>query len=80
MTICHDPTANTTLPPISTTMLIHSQTLGKCGKMLPVMVVGTLTGGKKYGVKDYMIAVSITVGCMIFLMTGVCIAILCSRR
>jgi len=47
-----------------------TQTLGKCGKMLPVMIVGTLTGGKKYGVKEYLIAVSITIGCMIFLLTG----------
>jgi len=47
-----------------------TQTLGKCGKMLPVMIVGTITGGKKYGVKEYMIAVSITAGCMIFLLTG----------
>jgi len=47
-----------------------TQTLGKCGKMFPVMVVGTLVSGKKYTGKDYVIAVTITAGCMIFLMTG----------
>jgi len=47
-----------------------TQTLGKCGKMFPVMIVGTFVSGKKYSVKDYGIAVSITVGCILFLMTG----------
>jgi len=47
-----------------------TQTLGKCGKMFPVMIVGTLFSGKKYSVKDYLIAVSITAGCVVFLLTG----------
>eukprot|EP01111_Echinosteliopsis_oligospora_P019146 TRINITY_DN909_c0_g1_i1.p1 TRINITY_DN909_c0_g1~~TRINITY_DN909_c0_g1_i1.p1 ORF type:complete len:361 (-),score=95.18 TRINITY_DN909_c0_g1_i1:95-1177(-) len=47
-----------------------TQTLGKCGKMLPVMIVGTFVSGKKYTIKDYLIAVVITGGCMIFLLTG----------
>lgn len=47
-----------------------TQTLGKCGKMMPVMIVGTLVNGKKYTAKDYGIAITITLGCMIFLMTG----------
>ncbi|KAN0034135.1 hypothetical protein ACTFIV_000621 [Dictyostelium citrinum] len=47
-----------------------TQTLGKCGKMLPVMLVGTFISGKKYGLKDYSIALSITTGCMIFFLTG----------
>eukprot|EP01133_Synstelium_polycarpum_P010877 gene10877-12673_t len=47
-----------------------TQTLGKCGKMMPVMLVGTFLSGKKYSFKDYAIAVTITSGCMIFFMTG----------
>ncbi|EGG24894.1 hypothetical protein DFA_03139 [Cavenderia fasciculata] len=47
-----------------------TQTLGKCGKMMPVMLVGTFISGKKYSLKDYLIAVTITMGCMIFFMTG----------
>ncbi|KAF2069263.1 hypothetical protein CYY_009416 [Polysphondylium violaceum] len=47
-----------------------TQTLGKCGKMLPVMLVGTFISGKKYNLKDYSIAISITTGCMIFFLTG----------
>lgn len=47
-----------------------TQTLGKCGKMFPVMIVGTLFSGKKYSLKDYSIAMSITVGCILFLLTG----------
>jgi len=47
-----------------------TQTLGKCGKMFPVMIVGTFISGKKYSFKDYGIALSITVGCIIFLLTG----------
>lgn len=50
-----------------------TQTLGKCGKMFPVMIVGTLFSGKKYSIKDYSIAVSITLGCVMFLLTGVCL-------
>eukprot|EP00026_Physarum_polycephalum_P011311 Phypoly_transcript_11525.p1 GENE.Phypoly_transcript_11525~~Phypoly_transcript_11525.p1 ORF type:complete len:359 (+),score=55.60 Phypoly_transcript_11525:72-1148(+) len=47
-----------------------TQTLGKCGKMFPVMIVGTFISGKKYSFKDYAIAVSITLGCVLFLLTG----------
>jgi adenosine 3'-phospho 5'-phosphosulfate transporter B2 len=47
-----------------------TQTLGKCGKMLPVMVVGSAVSGKKYTLKDYAIAITITLGCTIFLLTG----------
>ncbi|GAM17083.1 hypothetical protein SAMD00019534_002580, partial [Acytostelium subglobosum LB1] len=47
-----------------------TQTLGKCGKMMPVMLVGTFLSGKKYSFKDYAIALTITSGCMIFFMTG----------
>eukprot|EP01113_Clastostelium_recurvatum_P046592 TRINITY_DN8188_c0_g2_i2.p1 TRINITY_DN8188_c0_g2~~TRINITY_DN8188_c0_g2_i2.p1 ORF type:complete len:358 (+),score=61.26 TRINITY_DN8188_c0_g2_i2:145-1218(+) len=47
-----------------------TQTLGKCGKMMPVMLVGTFLSGKKYSVKDYLIAASITLGCVVFMLTG----------
>uniref|UniRef100_A0A7S1VK03 Uncharacterized protein n=1 Tax=Sexangularia sp. CB-2014 TaxID=1486929 RepID=A0A7S1VK03_9EUKA len=48
-----------------------TQTLGKCGKVIPVLVLGTLgVGIKKYGRQDYFEAVIITFGCAIFLMSG----------
>lgn len=46
------------------------QTLGKCAKMLPVMVWGIVILRKKYGWKDFGIALLITGGCTIFLVTG----------
>jgi hypothetical protein len=39
--------------------------------MFPVMIVGTFISGKKYSFKDYAIALSITLGCVLFLLTGV---------
>ncbi|EFA81876.1 hypothetical protein PPL_05108 [Heterostelium album PN500] len=47
-----------------------TQTLGKCGKMMPVMLVGTFISGNKYTLKDYLIAFSVTAGCMIFFLSG----------
>ncbi|KAK9815558.1 hypothetical protein WJX72_005709 [[Myrmecia] bisecta] len=46
------------------------QTLGKCAKMIPVMVWGTLIMRKRYGKRDYALAVLITAGCAAFAMTG----------
>ena len=46
------------------------QTLGKCAKMIPVMVWGTLIMRKRYGARDYINAAVITLGCTLFLMTG----------
>lgn len=46
------------------------QTLGKCAKMLPVMIWGILILRKKYGWKDFAIAFIITGGCTMFLLTG----------
>ncbi|PSC76775.1 UDP-galactose UDP-glucose transporter 5 [Micractinium conductrix] len=46
------------------------QTLGKCAKMIPVMIWGTIIMRKRYGPKDYMNAALITLGCTLFLMTG----------
>lgn len=47
------------------------QTLGKCAKMIPVMIWGTLVNQKSYKAKDYFIAVVITGGCVLFAATGV---------
>lgn len=65
------------------------QTLGKCAKMMPVMVGsdeslflvvasdrlmcqvwGIIMLRKRYGVKDFGMAIAITLGCTIFLLTG----------
>ena len=48
-----------------------TQTLGKCGKTIPVLILGTLLGGKKYGRSDVLICVMITIGCSVFVLTGV---------
>lgn len=47
-----------------------TQTLGKCGKMIPVMILGLLVGGKKYTLNDFSIALFVTFGCTIFVTTG----------
>lgn len=46
------------------------QTLGKCAKMIPVMIWGWLMMKKKYGPKDYLVAALVTGGCTLFLLTG----------
>lgn len=48
-----------------------TQTLGKCGKVLPVLVLGTLgLGAKKYSKQDYVEGLVLTLGCLVFLLTG----------
>eukprot|EP01101_Sappina_pedata_P004036 TRINITY_DN1648_c0_g1_i1.p2 TRINITY_DN1648_c0_g1~~TRINITY_DN1648_c0_g1_i1.p2 ORF type:complete len:350 (+),score=147.31 TRINITY_DN1648_c0_g1_i1:148-1197(+) len=47
-----------------------TQTLGKCGKMIPVMILGIFFTGKKYGWKDFSIAAVVTVGCVLFVLSG----------
>lgn len=47
-----------------------TQTLGKCGKMIPVLVIGSLFQNKRYTWKEYLIALSITLGCTLFLTGG----------
>jgi len=47
-----------------------TQTLGKCGKMIPVMILGMLIGGRKYNWKDFGIAFLVTIGCVFFVLTG----------
>lgn len=46
------------------------QTLGKCAKMIPVMIWGSAVNGKTYKFKDYSIAILVTLGCAMFAMTG----------
>eukprot|EP00897_Mesotaenium_endlicherianum_P004331 jgi/Mesen1/3926/ME000209S02936 len=46
------------------------QTLAKSGKMIPVMVWGTAIMQKKYGVKDYIIAATVTMGCAVFILAA----------
>ena len=46
------------------------QTLGKCAKMIPVMIWGYFISKKRYGVKDYAIALGVTLGCTVFLLYG----------
>eukprot|EP00210_Caulerpa_lentillifera_P001006 g969.t1 len=46
------------------------QTLGKCAKMIPVMIWGAVMSRKRYTLKDYAIAILVTLGCTIFLLTG----------
>ena len=45
------------------------QTLGKCAKMIPVMIWGTLISRKAYSAKDYMAALLVTAGCTGFLLS-----------
>jgi adenosine 3'-phospho 5'-phosphosulfate transporter B2 len=47
-----------------------TQTLGKCGKMIPVLIIGTFLQKKSYTWKEYVVALMITFGCTIFLTTG----------
>jgi len=46
------------------------QTLGKCAKMIPVMIWGFLINQKRYGMSDVMIAIAVTGGCTIFGLYG----------
>jgi adenosine 3'-phospho 5'-phosphosulfate transporter B2 len=46
------------------------QTLGKTGKMVPVMVIGALLHGKTYVARDYLLNGLITLGCTAFVLTG----------
>merc|ERR1719401_458038 len=44
--------------------------LGKSFKMMPVMIWGMAVSGKRFGLKDWMIAFAVTGGVVEFLMTG----------
>merc|ERR1711935_733788 len=46
------------------------QTLGKCAKMIPVMIWGFLINQKRYGMSDVGIAIAVTAGCTIFGLYG----------
>ena len=45
-------------------------TLAKCAKMLPVVTWGTFAHGKSYPPRDYAAALSIFIGCALFLLSG----------
>eukprot|EP00727_Mastigamoeba_balamuthi_P014056 m51a1_g9273 putative dmt family transporter: udp-galactose udp-glucose (390) ;mRNA; f:96256-97753 len=47
-----------------------AQTLGKTGKMIPVMVLGVLLQGKRYGVREVTLNAVITLGCTAFILGG----------
>ena len=46
------------------------QTLGKCAKMIPVMIWGTIIMQRSYKSKDYLQAAVITFGATVFLLSG----------
>lgn len=46
------------------------QMLGKSSKMVPVMGWGMIMGGKSYAMRDWILALSVTVGCTMFLTGG----------
>jgi solute carrier family 35 (adenosine 3'-phospho 5'-phosphosulfate transporter), member B2 len=46
------------------------QMLGKSFKMMPVMLWGMAISGKRYGLKDWLVACAVTGGVTMFLMTG----------
>ena len=46
------------------------QMLGKSFKMMPVMIWGMIIAGKSYGMRDWTVALAVTLGCTEFLMTG----------
>jgi len=46
------------------------QTLGKTAKMIPVMIWGYFISKKTYGLRDYGIAIGVTLGCAVFVMYG----------
>lgn len=48
-----------------------TQTLGKCGKMIPVMLLGYFWHRKKYSAVDWGTMAAITFGSFIFLVSGV---------
>eukprot|EP00211_Chloroparvula_japonica_P006611 CAMPEP_0119122802 /NCGR_PEP_ID=MMETSP1310-20130426/2952_1 /TAXON_ID=464262 /ORGANISM="Genus nov. species nov., Strain RCC2339" /LENGTH=397 /DNA_ID=CAMNT_0007112515 /DNA_START=333 /DNA_END=1523 /DNA_ORIENTATION=+ len=47
-----------------------TQTIGKCGKMIPVMVISVFLGTKHYKVQDFVSALAISLGCAMFIMSG----------
>ncbi|KAI9019140.1 UAA transporter [Hyaloraphidium curvatum] len=46
------------------------QTLGKTGKMVPVLLIGALLQGKKYGAVDYATVAAVTLGSFLFITSG----------
>ena len=50
------------------------QTLSKCGKTIPVILIGALLRGKRYSLYEYMCALVISSGCFVFMYCEVCTA------
>jgi adenosine 3'-phospho 5'-phosphosulfate transporter B2 len=48
-----------------------TQTLGKCGKMIPVLILGTIFLNKTHSWKEILVAFLVTLGCVLFVLTGV---------
>ncbi|CAL6330732.1 unnamed protein product [Bathycoccus prasinos] len=46
------------------------QTLGKCAKMIPVMIWGYLITQRRYFTQDYLSAAGVTLGCAMFALYG----------
>ena len=46
------------------------QTLGKCAKMIPVMIWGYFINQRRYGASDFLVALSVTAGCTMFALYG----------
>lgn len=46
------------------------QTLGKCAKMIPVMIWGSIINRRTYKPKDYSLAALVTFGSTVFLLSG----------
>jgi solute carrier family 35 (adenosine 3'-phospho 5'-phosphosulfate transporter), member B2 len=47
-----------------------TQTLGKCAKMIPVLILSSVLSLRKYGAKDYFVALMVTIGCAMFVLGG----------
>jgi len=47
-----------------------TQTLGKCAKMIPVMIWGSAISGKRYKLNEFAVALLVTIGSTLFLLGG----------
>jgi adenosine 3'-phospho 5'-phosphosulfate transporter B2 len=47
-----------------------TQTLGKSMKMVPTMIMGFLLYGKRFPLRDWLISMGVTGGCVLFLLMG----------
>ena len=47
-----------------------TQTLGKCAKMIPVLLIGSLFHRRSYSAREYGVAFAVMLGCFLFLTGG----------